>query len=204
MRCAVFLCLALSVAQAADVTPIQKVIEMMDGMVAKGKKQKHEEEVEFAKFHEWCDQVREEKTKSIADATAQIAELAAAIDKAESDAETLTQEIGDLEKEVSKLTADADSATAQRKKEKADYTAAHKDLSESIDAIGRAIQVLKKREGDVPQSLLQVSSLSGVSQKDRALISSFLALQSSSSAEAGAPEANAYEFQSGGVVALLE
>merc|ERR1740127_38672 len=112
MRCAVFLCLALSVAQAADVTPIQKVIEMMDGMLAKGKKEKHEEEVEFAKYHEWCNQVRDEKTNSIAEATAQIEELAAAIDKAESDAEVLSEEIADLEKETAKLEADADSATA--------------------------------------------------------------------------------------------
>merc|ERR1719163_1218132 len=125
-------------------------------------------------------------------ATAQIEELAAAIDKAESDAEVLTEEIADLEKEVAKLTADADSATAQRKKENTDYNAAHTDLSESIDAIARAIQTLKRREADVPQSLLQVSSLSGVSAKDKALIQSFLALDSSS--EASAPEANAYEF----------
>jgi len=185
-----------------DVTPIQKVIEMMDGMLAKGKKEKHDEEVEFAKFHEWCDQVRDEKTKSIAEATAQIEELAAAIDKAEADAETLTEEIAELEKEVAQLTADADSATAQRKKENEDYKAAHQDLSESVDAIARAIQVLKQREGDVPQSLMQVSSLSGLSVKDKAVITSFLAIQND--AESGAPEANAYEFQSGGVVSLLE
>jgi DNA repair exonuclease SbcCD ATPase subunit len=191
-------------ATSADVTPIQKVIEMMDGMLAKGKKEKHEEEVEFAKFKEWCDQVRDEKTNSIAEATAQIEELAAAIDKAESDAEVLTEEIAELEKEVAKLTADADSATAQRKTEEADYQAAHKDLSESIDAVARAIQVLKQREGDVAQSLLQVSSLSSISAQEKAVISSFVALQSDSSAQVGAPEANAYEFQSGGVVSLLE
>jgi uncharacterized protein YdaT len=94
-------CLALLAACAAtDVTPIQKVIEMMDGMLAKGKSEKHDEEVEFAKYHEWCDQVRDEKTTSIAEATAQIEELAAAIDKAESDAEVLAAEVADLEKEV--------------------------------------------------------------------------------------------------------
>merc|ERR1719359_2836948 len=165
MRAAIVACFLLGAAPVAvsthaDVTPIQKVIEMMDGMLAKGKQEKHEEEVEFAKFKEWCDQVRDEKTKSIAEATAQIEELAAAIDKAESDAEVLTQEIADLEKEVAQLTADADAATAQRKKENTDYMAAHKDLSESVDAIARAIQTLKQREGDVAQaSLLQVSAL---------------------------------------------
>merc|ERR1719160_1378909 len=161
MRVAILACLSLCVAPAAaeqaDVTPIQKVIEMMDGMLAKGKQEKHEEEVEFAKFHEWCNQVREEKTNSIAEATAQIEELAAAIDKAESDAEVLTEEVAELEKETAQLQSEADSATAQREKENADYKAAHKDLSESVDAIARAIQVLKQREGDVAQSLLQVS-----------------------------------------------
>merc|ERR1719502_13102 len=199
MRASLFICCALLTTSAAtDVTPIQKVIEMMDGMLAKGKQEKHEEEVEFTKFHEWCDQVRDDKTKSIAEATAQIAELAAAIDKAEADAETLAEEIAELEKEVAKLTADADSATAQRKKENEDYKAAHQDLSESVDAIARAIQVLKQREGDVAQSLMQVSSLSKISAKEKAVIASFLEMQNG--AEAGAPEANAYEFQSGGVV----
>merc|ERR1719482_2442618 len=119
-----FVCLALLMAPAmaveTDVTPIQKVIEMMDGMLAKGKQEKHEEEVEFAKFHEWCDQVREEKTNSIAEATAQIEELAAAIDKAESDAEVLAQEIAELQAEIAKLTDEKDSATAVRKKENTD------------------------------------------------------------------------------------
>jgi hypothetical protein len=185
-----------------DVTPIEKVIEMMDSMLAKGKKEKHEEEVEFTKFHEWCDQVKDEKTNSIAEATAQIAELAAAIDKAESDAEVLAEEISELEAEIAKLTADAESATAVRKKENTDYKAAHQDFSESIDALGRAIQVLKTREADVPQSLLQLTKMALVPAKEKALITSFLALNN----EAGvaAPEANAYEFQSGGIVAVLE
>merc|ERR1719316_1243864 len=153
MRAAVFACLLFvsvpaSLSAREKVTPIQKVIDMMDGMLAKGKKEKHEEEVEFAKFHEWCDQVREAKTKAIAEGTAQIEELAAAIDKAESDAEVLTEEIEELNKEIAKLEADVASATAQRKKEEADYKAAHKDLSESIDAVARAIATLKSREKD--------------------------------------------------------
>merc|ERR1719181_1379415 len=44
--------------------------------------------------------------------------------------------------------------------------------------------------------------MSGVTAQEKAVISSFLELSSGS--EAGAPEANAYEFQSGGVVSLLE
>merc|ERR1719502_436605 len=201
MRASLFICCALLTTSAAtDVTPIQKVIEMMDGMLAKGKQEKHEEEVEFTKFHEWCDQVRDEKTRSIAEATAQIEELAAAIDKAEADAEVLGEEIKELNGETAKLEADAESATNQRNTEHADYSAAHKDLSESIDAISRATQVLKQREADVPQSLIQLSTSPLVPAKEKALITSFLSLHS----EESAPEANAYEFQSGGIVSVLE
>merc|ERR1719440_1197711 len=126
MRLSIFVCLLVAPAISAkvDVTPIQQVIKMMDGMVATGKAEKHHEEVEFAKFHEWCDQVRDEKTKSIAEATAQIEDLAAAIDKAESDVEVLAEEIANLETEVNQLTAEDDAATAQRKKEETDYNAA--------------------------------------------------------------------------------
>merc|ERR1719356_1695143 len=171
---------------SAGVTPLQQVLEMMDGMVAKGKKEKHEEEVEFAKFHEWCDQLRDEKTKSIAEAKAEIEELAAAIDKAESDAEVLSEEIAELETAIAKNEADAKAATLVRDHEKADYIAQHRDYSESIDALARAIQVLKTRERDVPQSLLQVQASPLIPAKEKAVITAFLAQQSD--AEATAPE----------------
>merc|ERR1719316_1122390 len=205
MQATILACLALWVVPAsstrADVTPIQKVVEMMDGMLAKGKQEKHEEEVEFAKFHEWCDQVRADKTKSIKNLGDEIMQLAADIDAAEADAETLGEEIAELEKETASLNADLKAATAVRKTENTDYKAAHLDVSESIDAIARAIAVLKSREADVPQSLLQVTKSKFIDDKAKAVISSFLEL--GSGAESGAPEANAYEFQSGGVVSLL-
>merc|ERR1719487_3255900 len=169
--------------------------------MAKGKEEKHAEEVEFAKFHEWCDQVGAEKTKSIKDLGDEIMQLSADIDAAEADAETLGEEISELEKETAKLTADLKAATAVRKTENEDYKAAHLDVSESIDAIARAIQVLKQRDHDVPQSLAQVASSKFIDDKAKAVITSFLAL--GSGAGNGAPEANAYEFQSGGVVSLL-
>jgi len=187
---------------ALDVTPLQKVVEMLDGVLAKGKAEKHEEEVEFAKFHEWCDQVRAEKTKSVKELGDEIMQLSADSDKAEADAETLGEEIGELEKDTAKLNAELDSATAQRNTENTDYKAAHLDVSESISAIARAIQVLKQRTGDVPQSLLQVANSNLIDGKSRAVINAFLA--TGSSLGESAPEANAYEFQSGGVIDLLE
>jgi hypothetical protein len=190
--------LALNLGLALDVTPLQKVVQMLESVKAKGEKEKHEEEVEFAKFHEWCDVVRADKTRSIKELGDEIMQKSADIDKAEADAETLGEEIAELEGEISKLTAEHNAAKAVRAKEKADYQAAHKDISESIDAIERAANVLRKKTGDIAQSLLQVSSSKFIDDKSKAVINSFLAIDSE-----GAPQANAYEFQSGGVIDLL-
>merc|ERR1719359_1666136 len=104
---------------ATAVTPIQKVIQMLGEMASKGKKEKNIEEVEFAKFKTWCEDVIADKTKSIADAKAKIVQLEADIAKAESDAEVLGEEIAAHEAELNQAEADLENATAIREKEKA-------------------------------------------------------------------------------------
>merc|ERR1719183_3023580 len=121
--------LATATVSAVDVTPLQKVVQLLDGVLAKGKAEKHAEEVEFSKFHEWCDQVGAEKTKSIKELSDEIMQLSADIDNAEADAQTLAEEIAELEKEIAKLNADLSSAKAVREKEHSAYQAAHLDVS---------------------------------------------------------------------------
>merc|ERR1719453_1048974 len=94
------------------VTPLQKVIQMLQGMLAKGKSEKHAEEVEFAKFHQWCDSSRAALEKSIEEGAAQIVQLKADIAKAEADAESLAEEIKALEAGLAQMKADLEAATA--------------------------------------------------------------------------------------------
>jgi len=188
-------------AAQSEVTPIQKVLDMLDGMVATGVKEKHEEEAAFAKFHVWCDSTRASTTKNIKEGEAQMDQLSANIATAEAEAEELAGEIQQLEDAIAKAQAELKEATTVRETEHSDYIDTHKDLSESVDAIERAIQVLKTREADVPQSLLQVQKSPLIPQDAKAAIESFLAMASS---DLGAPRGNAYEFQSGGVVTVLE
>merc|ERR1719433_1621025 len=129
-------------------------------------------------------------------------ELEATIGKATTDAAVLAEEIKALEAKIAKAEAELEAATSVRGKEKADYDAEHKDLSESIDACERAISVLMSRSADVPQSLAQVQASRFIPAEAKAVIKSFLSL--SNDEVLAAPEANAYEFQSGGVVSLLE
>jgi len=191
------------------VTPIQQVIEMLDKMKTEGLEEKHKEEVDFASFQQWCDSFRDEKKKCIEEATAQISQLVADIEKAEADASALAEEIEDLEGLVAKAEKELAAAKALRDKEKADYEAQHTDFEESIDALERAIETLKSKEADVPQSLAQVRGSQWLPKKVKMAIESFLEMDAAASDGSyedalAPPQANAYEFQSGGVVAILE
>merc|ERR1719160_1829888 len=103
-------------------------------------------------------------------------------------------------------------ATNVRQIEKTDYDATHKDYSESVDALQRAIAVLKKQAYDRTQasSLAQVSALKSLSlipEGAKRALDIFLQQDPETSAEGlavSAPEANAYEFQSHGVIEMLE
>merc|ERR1719502_1345732 len=121
---------------------------------------KHEEQVQFAAFKQFCEDTIVEKTNAIKEANDLIAVLKADIQKYAADAEQLTLEIKEHEEDVAKMTADVKAATKVRETERAEYETTHKDYSESISALERAIEVLKKQNYDRPQaSLMQVSSL---------------------------------------------
>merc|ERR1719161_272686 len=151
------------------------------------------------------------KKRAIAEAKEKIDVLKADIQKYAADAAQLTKEIAELDEDISIWNGDIKAATNVRDIEKADYDATHKDYSESVDALQRAIAVLKKQAFDRKQkaSLAQVSAL-----KDLNLIPASakrtidLFLQQGEAEPEGlavsAPEANAYEFQSHGVIEMLE
>merc|ERR1740138_966094 len=130
-------------------------------MLEKGKKEKHDEQVQFAAYKQFCDDTTVEKDRAIAEANEKIDVLKADIQKYTADAALLTKEIAGLDEDISVWNGDIKAATSVRKIEKADYDAMHKDYSESVDALQRAIAVLKKQAYDRKQksSLAQVSAL---------------------------------------------
>merc|ERR1719214_192032 len=148
-------------AAQVEVTPVQKVIQLMEGMLEKGKKEKHEEQVQFAAYKQFCDDTSVEKKRAIAEANEQIEVLKADIQKNTAKAAKLTKEIAELDEDIAIWNGDIKAATKVREIEKADYDETHKDYSESVDALDRAIAVLKKQSHDRKQAsaLAQVSAL---------------------------------------------
>merc|ERR1719353_1923049 len=215
MRAAHVLVLALSLSSGVNgvneeskVTPIQKVLTLMEEMKAKGIAAKNDEETKFSAFSQWCQNTKKAKTGEITAGEEKMEMLTAEIQKAAVLIQKLTDRILELEEDVGRWKKDEKSATTVRDAERADFTATVTDYTESIDAVTEAISVLKKQAYDKKQadliqsSLIQVRSLKLVPADSKKTLTSFL--QQDPELAYDAPESNAYEFQSGGVVDMLE
>ena len=168
MKVALFLALAFaSLAPASadaaqdKVTPVQKVIELLQGMLEKGKAERHDEQVQFAAYKQFCDDTKTETERDIAEANEMIEKLKADIQKYEADAAQLAKEIAEHEEDIAVWTGDIKAATKVRGIEKADYDATHKDYTESVEALQMAhaadIGARVSRHNDAVAHLKQVN-----------------------------------------------
>jgi len=201
------LCVVSGYVEAEKVTPVQKVIQLLNGMLENAKKEKHEEAVMFASFKQFCDDTTRDTSENIAAGNDSIKKLNADILKFDADAQRLGREIENHQADIARWTRDIANAQTVRDKEHEDYLATHKDYSESVDALGRAVQVMKNQSHDRKQeALLQVAKYIPANKFQE--LHSFLQMQKGDGDDdfmnREAPEANAYEFQSGKIVALLE
>merc|ERR1711907_686816 len=148
-----------------------------------------------------------EKKRAIAEAEETIGVLKADIQSYAANAARLTKEIAELDEDMGIWNGDIKAATNVREIEKADYDATHKDYSESVDALQRAIAVLKKQAYDRPKvALSQVSALQSlklIPAEAKKAIDLFLQ-QDPEGVAVAAPEAYGYEFQSHGIIEVLE
>merc|ERR1719265_1263149 len=152
-RTAIFLVALLAVgAGATTVTPVQKVIQLLDGMVAKGKAEKQDEQVQFAAYKQWCDDTSNEKKNNIAEANEMIEILHADGEKYEADAERLGHEIDELDHDLAHIAEETKAAIKARGMEHADFLEDQADHTQSVERIGMAIDTMKTQAHDVGQA----------------------------------------------------
>eukprot|EP00933_Yihiella_yeosuensis_P083166 TRINITY_DN9731_c0_g1_i2.p1 TRINITY_DN9731_c0_g1~~TRINITY_DN9731_c0_g1_i2.p1 ORF type:complete len:680 (+),score=238.80 TRINITY_DN9731_c0_g1_i2:90-2129(+) len=205
-KCVVALFSLAAVGNAAEsrVTPIQKVIQLMAKMTEKGRAEKEAEQVQFAKFKQFCTMTLAEKEKAISEAADLMEQLDASIEKNAEDADNLAYEITLIQKDVEKAAAEQEKATKVRNDERAAYKVTLKDYSESIDALGRALDVLKKQDYDRKQAaFIQLKSLKLIPEDVKSKLVSFLQTDAESESDSFDPVADGYEFQSGGIIEML-
>lgn len=195
---------------AQTVPAVQKVIAMLTDMAAKSNKEKANEEIAFAKFSTWCKQESANLKNDIAKGAQAIELLLAEEEKLTSEAGTLGEAIAKLSSDVATFEADMKAATSQRAKDHEDFLVEQQDYSESVDALDRAIAVLQKQDYDrTGTALLQLTENERLPAKARSLVAAFMGMLGGKSDDPDfmdyqAPEANAYEFQSGTIVEILK
>jgi septal ring factor EnvC (AmiA/AmiB activator) len=221
MKTASVLFLLVVGASAAEVTPVQKVIQMLSDMGAKGKKEMQEEQVRFAAFAQFCEGAEADKVQRVEASKETIGELngeiegleleidqlSADIQKADADIGALGQKIAALDEAMKEIGGQEEEVTEERKEEHALFEKKDTDLGESVNALDRAVAEMKTQDvAHAQASLLEVMSKKYVPEKAKRVIGSFLQrdpevlLQS----RLGAPEADSYEFQSEGVIQMFD
>jgi len=197
--------LASAVRLSSKVTPTEKVIAMLSEMAAKGERMMEEEQKIFSKYAEWVDDKTRELGFEIKTAAAKIEELVAFVEKADSDVEQLGLRVAELDQQIEELTAEKKEATAMRAEEHAEYVKVSADYAESVDALDRAIQVMSAENYDRGQAESLLQTMAATVPGGAGVLSAFLQQKGRAGAgEPGAPEVAAYEFQSSGVVEMLE
>jgi chromosome segregation ATPase len=209
---------APAAANGSSITAVQKVIQLLNDMRTKAQQDMNDEQVEFSKFNQFCKDETANKKKAIAAAEELMEELSTEIEKLGSDIDQLADEIDQLQQDTTTNEAQLKEQTLQREKDKASNTENIQDLSESVDALDRAVKTLEARSGDVKQAgaaLLQVSTMTDIPDSVQRSIAAFIEM-SAEGPQANfndggeeqlsyeAPEANAYESQSGGILDLLK
>jgi len=124
--------------------PVSKVVTLLKDMAAQLEKEGEEDEEVYDKMACWCTTNDKEKTKTIEDAEAHIADLGTTIEATTSQSARLTTEIENHEADLSKAQKALNEATSLREKQLADFTDEEKDLLQSINALKSALVVLSK------------------------------------------------------------
>jgi len=205
----IFLFVFAAVSQAAEVSPVLKVLQMMGDMKAKALAEKQGEQVTFAKFMQFCKDTDAAKDRAVTEGEARIAKLKADIEKHKSDAKVLAKEIAGLDSTADQGKLDLQGATKQRRVAKADYDREHADLSDSVTELEVGVSKLKSMMSKTgasaaaaSSSLLQeIESTPKMPETARRVLSAFLA---KASVETLAPEAATFESQSGGIVDMMD
>ena len=143
-----------------DVTPVEKVIQMIRDLQTQVGEEGTAEAKTYDKFACFCKSKTDEKTGAIEEGQTKVEKLIAEIDKLTSDRATLDEEIQKLQEEIKGYAGQIDEATGLRADETKTFEAALMDMNKAISSLERAIAALKA-SGD-STALLQVQSVQPV------------------------------------------
>jgi len=131
-------------ASGAKLSPVQKVLQLIDDFAAKVTKEAAEEAKVFEEYAKFCDDEATAKEYAIKDSKEAIEELTATITDAKASIDTETAKVGDLSTIVSDTEAELSASVALRAKEKDAFTKVESELVETVEELSGAQKAIKK------------------------------------------------------------
>jgi len=208
-----FTLLVLAVS-GASVSPVQKVIELLDDLKGKVAADLANEEQLMDEFSTWCDDERNKKEDAITSSKRTVKDLSATIAESNADILSLTSKIDELTGKISHAEGELKEATGLRNTQHGDFSAAEKELLDTVDSLSRATSVLKKnlgllQSGKVSKELVAMTSglqkvveASWVNEHQKSVLQSLLQAQDGDEDLELQPQATSaqYSSQSGGIL----
>merc|ERR1719333_162142 len=216
-----FVCL---IAVAHAVSPVQKVVELLDECKAKVKKDLDAETKAMEEYTAFCDDELKDKGYAIETAGRSIEDLTATVDSSTANIGELSDEIATLGSTNAAKSSELADATKVREAGNADFAAAEKELLKSIDELGRAATIIKrgmsfaqtaqgkKKINEVVAGLKNIIEAEWVDVGSKRKLKSFLQAAAQAKEDEDddlsltQPQAKmvAYESSSGGIVKAIE
>jgi len=193
---------AINRATSTDITPVQQVLQMLAKMKAIGEKEMREEQLVYDEYKDWVKSLNIELAHEIKTGKETVDTKSAAIMKAKDDAKILGRKVEKLDKSIDSFQHEKQDEQAERAAQHDEFMDTQADYADSIDSLERAIQVMKTQNYDRAgaEEFLQKEAAS----KPVMLRVLGLMQLSNSQGDGSAPTADAYKFQSGGILAVLE
>merc|ERR1719271_893424 len=139
-----FLVLLVAPASASTVSPVQKVVELLDECKAKVQSDLDLEAKAMEEYLTFCDDELKDKGYAIETAGRSIEDFSATVEDSTAQIAELGDEISTLGTTIAAKEKELAEATAVRKGQNEDFVAAEKELVTSIDQLSRAAAILKR------------------------------------------------------------
>jgi len=203
---------------AIKVSPVAKVIELLDELTGKVKGDLAGEEMMMEEYSKWCDSESNEKEDAITTNKRTIGDLSAEIADASARISELSTEVEELAGKISSAETELSEATTLRDEEKATFEGSEKEMVDTIDGLERALVVLKRGQSFLQSrdknELKQLTSVfskmieaNWVNKQDKAVVQSLIQSSSTDGDEdlELQPQAttSSYESHGGGIVETL-
>merc|ERR550537_1247703 len=220
-----FILVLVGTASAANVSPVQKVIELLDECKAKVQKDLAAEAEVMEEYVTFCDDELKEKGYAIETAKREMGDLGATIEDSKATIIEKGDEISTLGTEIAAKEKELAAATEVRAAKNEEFVAAEKELVKSVDECSRAVTALekgmaflqggKKREAKkelkaVQMALTAVVGAISIDTESTRKLKSFLQQGSEDtddlSLHLAQPQAKmvAYESKSGGIIQTVK